>query len=150
MYLSSISSLMHISLNNTDILLTHYAFIWYQLNSTTSKKRLSPKTEFWKILTKNTTILERQNNIQKLQILEVLHIRMKLPKLKRIYFESSTNVLKCLKLLLLLIEMNKMLQQHTTINNKHLQSSNVHAKVTLLLQYTHPWWWPKIRQKVQG
>ena len=28
--------------------------------------------------------------------LEVLHIRKKLPKLNRIYFESSTNVLKCL------------------------------------------------------
>ena len=33
---------------------------------------------------------------------------------------------------------NKTLQQHTSINNKHLQSSNVHAKSTSLLQYTHP------------
>ena len=30
--------------------------------------------------------------------------------------------------------MNKT-QQYTSINNKHLQSSNVHAKVSSLLQY---------------
>ena len=71
------------------------------------------------------------NNIDML----CLHIRMKQPKLNRINFESNTNVLKCL---LLLIETNKTLQQHTSRNNKHLQNSNVHAKVTLLLQYTHP------------
>ena len=35
------------------------------------------------------------------------------------------------------LEINKT-SQHTRINNKHLQSSNVYAKVTLLLQYTHP------------
>ena len=33
---------------------------------------------------------------------------------------------------------NKMLQQYTSIKNKHLQTSNVHAKVTSHLQYTHP------------
>ena len=49
--------------------------------------------EFQKILTENT-ILEQQNNKQKLQILEALHIRMIQPKLNRINFESSTNVLK--------------------------------------------------------
>ena len=27
-----------------------------------------------------------------------------------------------------IIEMNKMLQQHTSINNKHLQSGNVHER----------------------
>ena len=37
---------------------------------------------------------------------------------------------------MLLIEMNKTQQQHNNINNKHLPSSNVHAKVTSLLQYT--------------
>ena len=36
------------------------------------------------------------------------------------------------------------------INTQHLQSSNIHAKVTSLLQYTHPWLWPKIEQKVPG
>ena len=42
----------------------------------------------------NTTLLEQENNKQKLQILEALHIRKKLPKLKRINFESSTGVQK--------------------------------------------------------
>ena len=42
------------------------------------------------------TILEQQNNKQKLQILEALHIRNIQRKLKRIHFESSANVLKCL------------------------------------------------------
>ena len=37
-----------------------------------------------------------KHNKQKLQILEVLHIRMKQPKPNKINFESSTNVLKCL------------------------------------------------------
>ena len=59
-----------------------------------------------KVLTENTTILKQQNNKQKLQILEALHIRMKQPKLYRIYFESSANVLKCLLLMLLRIEPN--------------------------------------------
>ena len=43
-------------------------------------------------------MLEQQNNKQKLQILKALHIRMKQPKLNRINFESSTNVLKCISL----------------------------------------------------
>ena len=46
--------------------------------------------------TENTTILEHQNNEQKLQILEALHIRNIQPKLNRINFETSANVLKCL------------------------------------------------------
>ena len=63
---------------------------------------------------------------------------MKQPKLKRIHFESSTYVLKCLTAATSKNELkNKTLQQHTSRNNKHLQSSNVHTKVTLLLQYTH-------------
>ena len=40
----------------------------------------------------------------KQQILEVLCIRNKHPKLNKINFESSANVLKCLQLLLLFIE----------------------------------------------
>ena len=39
-----------------------------------------------KILTENTTILEHQNNKQKLQILEALRIRNLQPKLNRIHF----------------------------------------------------------------
>ena len=34
--------------------------------------------------------------------------------------------------------MNKTLQQYTSIDNKYLQSSNVHANVTSLLQYRQP------------
>ena len=56
------------------------------------KKYSCPTNEFWKILTKNT-ILEQQNNKQKLQI---FHIRNKHPKLNRINFKFSANVLKCL------------------------------------------------------
>ena len=51
------------------------------------KIHLYPTTEFQKILTENTTILEQQNNKQKLQILEALHIRNIQPKLNRINFE---------------------------------------------------------------
>ena len=44
----------------------------------------------------STTILEHQNNKQKLQILEALHIRNLQPTLNRINFQTSANVLKCL------------------------------------------------------
>ena len=54
----------------------------------------------------------------------------------------STNILRCLTYCCYLKKMNKTLQ-HTGIYYKHLQSSNVYAKVTPLLQYTHLWWWPK-------
>ncbi len=47
-------------------------------------------------ITDNTTILEHQNNKQKLRILEALHIRNMQPTLNRINFETSANVLKCL------------------------------------------------------
>ena len=60
------------------------------------KKQSCPTAELRKILTENTTILEQQNNKQKLQILEALHIRTIQPKLNRINFETSANVLKCL------------------------------------------------------
>ena len=57
-------------------------------------KKRCPKTEYRKILTENTTILEQQNNMQKLQILEALYIRNIQPKLNRINFEFCANVLK--------------------------------------------------------
>ena len=50
------------------------------------KKHSCPTTELRKIITENTTILEHQNNKQKLQILEALHIRNMQPKLNRINF----------------------------------------------------------------
>ena len=55
-----------------------------------------PTTELRKILTDNTTLLEHQNNKQKLQILEALHIRNRQPTLNKINFKTSANVLKCL------------------------------------------------------
>ena len=60
------------------------------------KKHSCPTTQLRKILTDNTTILEHQNNKQKLQILEALHIRNMQPTLNRINFQTSANVLKCL------------------------------------------------------
>ena len=60
------------------------------------KKYSCPTSEFRKILTDNTTILEQQNNKQRLHILEALYIRNKNPSLNKINFEFSTNILKCL------------------------------------------------------
>ena len=60
------------------------------------KKHSCPTIELRKILTENTTILEHQNNMQKLQILEALHMSNIQPKLNRINFETKANVLKCL------------------------------------------------------
>ena len=60
------------------------------------KKHPCPTIELRKILTENTTIFEHQNNKQKLQILEALHIMNIQPKLNRINFQTSANVLKCL------------------------------------------------------
>ena len=57
---------------------------------------LCPTTQLRKILTDNTTILEHQNNKQKLQILEALYIRNLQPAHNRINFQTSANVLKCL------------------------------------------------------
>ena len=57
------------------------------------KKHSCPTTEFQKILTENTTLLEQQNNEQKLLILEALHIKNIQAKLNRINFETSANVL---------------------------------------------------------
>ena len=58
-------------------------------------KNSCPTTELRNILTENTTILEDQNDKQKLQILDVLHIRNIQPKLNRINFKTRANVLKC-------------------------------------------------------
>ena len=44
----------------------------------------------------NTTILEHQNNKQKLQILDALHIMNIQPKLNTINLKTCANVLKCL------------------------------------------------------
>ena len=60
------------------------------------KKHSCPTTQLRKLLIDNTTILEHQNNKQKLQILEALHIRNIQPTLNRINFQTSANVLKCL------------------------------------------------------
>ena len=61
------------------------------------KKHSCPTTQLRKILTDNTTILEHQNNKQKLQILEALEgLRNLQPALNRINFQTSANVLKCL------------------------------------------------------
>ena len=60
------------------------------------KRHSCPTTQLRKILTDNTTILEHQNNKQKLQILEALRIRNLQPTLNRINFRTSANVLKCL------------------------------------------------------
>ncbi len=60
------------------------------------KKHSCPTTQLRKILNDNTTILEHQNNKQKLQILEALHIRTRQPTLDIINFQTSANVLKCL------------------------------------------------------
>ena len=57
-----------------------------------------------KNLAENTTILEHQNDKQKLQILEALYIRNIQPKLNKINFQTIANVLKCLQLLTLCIE----------------------------------------------
>ena len=86
----------------TYFLLDPFEFPYYFYRSDTSsiaqhlKKHSCPTTQLRKILTDNTTILEHQNNKQKLQILEALYIRNLQPALNRINFQTSANVLKCL------------------------------------------------------
>ena len=56
------------------------------------KKIIIPSTELRKILTENTTILELQNNKQKLQIVEALHIRniqTKVQTVQTLFLQSS-------------------------------------------------------------
>ena len=60
------------------------------------KTHSCPKTKFRKILNDNTTNIEIQTCKQRLKILEALHIRHKNPKLNKINFDNSTNILKCL------------------------------------------------------
>ena len=59
-----------------------------------------PKSKFRKILIENITIKAHEINKLQLQILEALHVKTKRPKIDRINFENSDNVLKCLYLLL--------------------------------------------------
>ena len=68
--------------------MTHHASFQHQFNSPTSKKHFCPTIEFQKILISNITILEQQNNKQRLQILKAVHIRNKHPELNKINFES--------------------------------------------------------------
>ena len=62
--------------------------------------------------------MERQNNKQKLQILEAPYIRNIKPKLNRINFETSANVLKCLYLLMPFLDTNSKgnATQYNSIN----------------------------------
>ena len=55
-----------------------------------------PKCKFQKILVENTTIKAHEINKLRLQILEALYVKTKNPKINRINFENSNNVLKCL------------------------------------------------------
>ena len=55
-----------------------------------------PKYKFRKILVENTTIIAHEIDKLRLQILEALHVKTKKPKINRINFENSDNVLKCL------------------------------------------------------
>ena len=55
-----------------------------------------PKSKFRKILVVNTTIITPEINKLRLQILGALHIKTKKPKINRVDFENSDNVLKCL------------------------------------------------------
>ena len=80
--------------NNTHVGLTSTTLsrrLTMHLSDTSSiaqhlKKHSCPTTQLRKILTDNTTILEHQNNKQKLQILEALYIRNLQPALNRINF----------------------------------------------------------------
>ena len=55
-----------------------------------------PKSKSHKILVENTTIIAYEINKPWLQILEALHIKAQKPKIDRISFDKSDNVLKCL------------------------------------------------------
>ena len=78
--------------NDVTFVLAYY----YCVRASAFKKHSCPTTQLRKILTDNTTILEHQNNKQKLQIIEALHIRNMQPTLNGINFQTSANVLKCL------------------------------------------------------
>ena len=78
---------------------------------------------------RKTTILEHQNNKQKIQVLKALHIRNIQPKLNRIYFETSDNVLKCILLLTIFIKTNSKSKRYTI-----LEYSRSSYKVVLYIQ----------------
>ena len=54
-----------------------------------------PKSKFRKILVENITIILYEIDKLWLQILEAIHIKTKTPKINRINFENSDNVIKC-------------------------------------------------------
>ena len=91
------------------------------------KKHSCPTTESQKILTESTTILECQNNKQKLQILEALPIRNIQLKLDRINFEMSANVLK--------ISLGIKLNHLEYITNFNCHSGWIHIQKDLM-QFT--------------
>ena len=69
------------------------------LSNTTSiafKKNFQVQQQKYGKFPPKTTILEHQNNKQKLQILEALNIWNMQPKLNRFNFRTSANLLKCL------------------------------------------------------
>ena len=49
------------------------------------------------ILVYNTKLLHTDNNVKNLKILEALYVKFRQPIIKRINFETSDNILKCLK-----------------------------------------------------
>ena len=53
-----------------------------------------PKSKYRKILFENTTMIAHEINKLQLQILEALHLKTKRPRINRIHFENSDNVLK--------------------------------------------------------
>ena len=59
------------------------------------KNHSIPKSKFRKILVENTTIIAHEIDKLWLQILKAQHIKTKKPKINRINFENSDNVLKC-------------------------------------------------------
>ena len=73
-----------------------FVLAYYYCVRASLKKHSCPTTQLRKILTDNTTILEHQNNKQKIQIREALHIRNMQPTLNRINFQTSANILKSL------------------------------------------------------
>ena len=95
-------------------------------------KNIHAQQQNYRKFLRKTTILEQQNNKQKLQILEALHIRNKQPKLNKINFEISANILKYPKLMTLFIETNLKSKRYTTQQYKgsFLLMSNIHTKVT--------------------
>ena len=93
--------------NNAYVVLTTTTlsrWLTMQFNDSSSivlhlKTHSIPKSKFRKILGENTTIIAHEISKLQLQILEALHIKTKKkPKINRINFEISDNVLKCLQI----------------------------------------------------